>query len=301
MTRPPPVSTSDDESTPLAEGVVLQKAGDHAQAFRRFLEAAEDPDPRVAAEALRRQASIHRLRSKWTEAIAATRASAELARSHGLVDLEAEALNAEAIVYQVRGLFDDALPLLNRVLELVGATHPKIRGNALQNLGAIAAQQGDFPTARRHFLEAAAAFRKADYFWGEANVLNNFARAALDHGNFPLAADMLRNAHSAARRVGDKDLISLSLMNLAEATLGLGDARQAQEQAEEALMFFAAEDNAPRQIECLRILGDIFSAQGTLDAAISCWEQALQLATEHEATSELRKLGPRLAKVRNKA
>src|SRR5579884_3329875 len=99
MTRPHPVSTSDDDHSPLAEGVALQKAGDHAQAFRRFQDAAKDPDPRVAAEALRRQASIYRLRSKWIEAIAATRASADLARRHGLVDLEAEALNAEAIVY----------------------------------------------------------------------------------------------------------------------------------------------------------------------------------------------------------
>ena len=289
------MSTADDASSPLAEGVALQKAGNLGQALRRFLDAAVDPDPRVAAEAYRRQASIYRLSSKWPEAIAAARASAELARMHAQIDLEAEALNAEAIVYQVRGAFDDAVPLLNRVLELVGAAHPKIRGNALQNLGAIAAQQGDFPTARNRFLQAAEAFRKAEYTWGEANVLNNFARAALDFGNFTLAADMLRNAHGAARRVGDKDLISLSLMNLAEATLGLGNPAQAQEQAEEALMFFSAEENAPRRIECLRILGDVFKAQQMVEAANSCWQQALQLATEHEATSELRKLGLRLA------
>jgi tetratricopeptide (TPR) repeat protein len=288
------VTTTDDARAPLAEGVALQKAGNLGQALRRFIEAANDPDPRIAAEAFRRQASIHRLNSKWSEAIAATRASADLARGHALVDLEAEAVNAEAIVYQVRGAFDEAIPLLHRVLELVGSRHPKIRGNALQNLGAIAAQQGDFPTARSRFLEAAEAFRKAGYAWGEANVLNNFARAALDHGNFALAADMLRNAHGAARRVGDKDLISLSLMNLAEATLALGDPRQAQEQAEEALMFFSAADNAPRQIECLRILGDIFHAQGVRDASMSCWGQALQLATEHEVMSELTKLRQRL-------
>ena len=289
---------ADDGLRLLSEGVALQKAGDLGQALKRFEAAAKHSDPRVAAEAFRRQASIYRLRSKWPEALDATHASAELARKNGLVDYEAEALNAEAIVYQVRGAFAEAVPLLNRVLELVGTAHPKIRGNALQNLGAIAAQQGDFPTARSRFLEAAEAFRKAGYAWGEANVLNNFARAALDYGNFRLAADLLKNAHGAARRVGDKDLISLSLMNLAEATLGLGDAGQAREQAEEALMFFAAEDNAPRQIECLRILGDVFNAQKQVDAAISCWEQALQLATEHEATSELRKLEPRLANVR---
>ena len=284
----------EDAPDPLTEGVALQKAGMLPQALRRFIEAANDPDPRVAAEALRRQASIHRLNSRWTEAIAATRASADLARRHAQADLEAEALNAEAIVYQVRGAFDEAIPLLKRVLELVGAAYPKIRGNALQNLGAIAAQQGDFPAARSRFLEAAEAFRKAGYAWGEANVLNNFARAALDHGNFTLAADMLRNAHGAARRVGDKDLISLSLMNLAEATLALGDPHQAQQQAEEALMFFSAADNAPRQIECLRILGDIFNSQGTRDASHSCWEQALQLATEHEVVSEVEKLRQRL-------
>lgn len=288
------MSTADGAITPLAEGVALQKAGDLAGALRCFKQAAHDPDPRIASEALRRQASIHRLSSHWSDAVAATRASADLARQYGHVDLEAEALNAEAIVYQVRGAFDDALPLLERVLQLAGTAHPKIRGNALQNLGAIAAQKGDFPTARGRFLEAAEAFRKAGYDWGEANVLNNFGRAALDHGNFKLAAEMLRSAHGAARRVGDKDLISLSLMNMAEAALGLGDARQAQEQAEEAMMFFSAADNAPRQIECLRILGDVFHAQGVRDASVSCWEQALQLATEHESTSELRKLRERL-------
>ena len=289
------MSTADDATTPLAEGVALQKAGDLARALRCFKEAANDPDPRIASEALRRQASIHRLSSHWAEAVAATRAAADLARQHGHIDLEAEALNAEAIVYQVRGAFEDALPLLERVLQLAGTAHPKIRGNALQNLGAIAAQRGDFPTARGRFLEAAEAFRKAGYDWGEANVLNNFGRAALDHGNFKLAAEMLRSAHGAARRVGDKDLISLSLMNMAEAALGLGDPRQAQEQAEEAMMFFSAADNAPRQIECLRILGDVFHAQGARDASISCWQQALQLATEHESTSELRKLRERLS------
>lgn len=288
------MSTGEDEITPLAEGVALQKAGMLPQALKRFIEAAKDADPRVAAEAFRRQASIHRLNSRWPEAVAATRASADLARRHGHVDLEAEALNAEAIVYQVRGAFEEAVPLLQRVLELVEASYPKIRGNALQNLGAIAAQQGDFPTARNRFLEAAESFRKAGYAWGEANVLNNFARAALDHGNFALAGDMLRNAHGAARRVGDKDLISLSLMNMAEASLALGDPRQAQEQAEEALMFFSAADNAPRQVECLRILGDVFKAQGTLESAVSCWEQALQLATEHDSTTELQKLRSRL-------
>lgn len=290
------MSSTDEAVSPLAQGIALQKAGMLPDALRRFVEAAKDPEPRVAAEALRRQASIHRLNSRWTEAIAATRASADLARTHKLVDLEAEALNAEAIVYQVRGAFGEAMPLLDRVLVLAGTAHPKIRGNALQNLGAIAAQRGDFPTARNRFLEAAEAFRKAGYDWGEANVLNNFARAALDYGNFKLAADMLRNAHGAARRVGDKDLISLSLMNLAEATLGLGDPRQAQEQAEEALMFFSAADNAPRQVECLRILGDIFHAQSVADASLSCWQQALQLATEHDVTSELQKVRDRLAK-----
>ena len=153
------MSTAGGAVNPLAEGVALQKAGNLAQALRRFIEAADDPDPRVAAEALRRQASIHRLSSKWPEAIEATHASAELARKHGHVDLEAEALNAEAIVYQVRGAFQEAVPLLERVLELVGVSYPKIRGNALQNLGAIAAQHGDFPTARNRFLEAAEAFR----------------------------------------------------------------------------------------------------------------------------------------------
>lgn len=262
------------------------------------MRAAMASDAGVAAEAFRRQSSILRQRARWEDAIVAARSSGEVAERAGLTELVAEAVHAEATVHQARGAYEEAVPLFERVLSLPAP--PRVHASAHQNLGAIAAARGDFASARPRFHAAATGFRKAGYAFGEVTVYNNFGRAALDHGRFQLADDLLRQAAAAARDVADRDLVALVQMNQAEALLGLGRPSDAQPLVEEALEQFMAAGHVLRQIECLRVIGDIMRAQGDEASAVACYEHACQLAAENHAEAEVAKLRPRLSPPRTR-
>jgi hypothetical protein len=100
-------------------------------------------------------------------------------------------------------------------------------------------------------------FQRVGYHRGVAIAHNNYGRAALEHGNFKLAADLLAQAVASARRTDDSDLVALATMNHAEAIAGLGDLEPAESLASSALAHFTSTGNTWRRVECLRLLGDI--------------------------------------------
>jgi tetratricopeptide (TPR) repeat protein len=255
--------------------------------------AARAPEPAVVSEAFRRLSSVYRTRCDWDDALTAARRSAAIARQAGLDELFAEALNAEAAVHQSRGDFTRAVPLLEQILTLT--QDERVRGIALQNLGAIAAELGNLERAEERFLASYDAFQKAGYALGEAYALNNSGRAALDHGNVARADSLLQDALRAAMAVGDLDLLALARLNLAEARIRQREFAQADELASAALGYFVSVGNRWRQTECLRLLGDISDRQGQVDIATRCYQQGLKLAREIGAHREAAELTRRLA------
>jgi len=270
----------------LEQGIAHQTGGRLAEAlacYRLAAEAAQEPELRV--EALRLQAIVHHMRAEWDEALAAAGRAAAAARDAALPDQAAEALNVEAMVHQARGDFAVASELFEQILAV--RTSDRVRGAALQNLGSIAAQRGDFDTARQRFLASHQCFRRAGYLRGEAVVLNNFGRAAVDNGNPRVAADMLRQAVSAAKRLGDAELVAITTMNYAEALAGVRDHAQAFPLASAALEHFTAAGNSWRRVECLRLLGDIRRDRGEPAEADEDYRNALTVATSIGALAEI--------------
>lgn len=276
----------------IEEGLRLEKAGMLDRALAHYEAATEGSDPLTVATAWRRRASVMRTRCEWDGALAAARESAAVAERHGLHDAHAEALNAEAAVFQSQGDFVAAVPLLERALEMT--TAPRIRGVALQNLGGIAAEQGDLETAEHRFLESYRCFRDADYSWGQAFALNNYGRAAMDRGNLEIAERVLTQAVELARSVEDLDLSALATMNLAETMLAADDFDRAEEAASAALGYFDMVGNRWRRVECLRLLGDINRRHGDLEIAERCYTQGLALARELGVQLEIIRLEERL-------
>ena len=225
-------------------------------------------------------------------ALEAARRAARLAEDAGLREPYAEALNAEAIVHQTREDFAKAIPLLERMLEITADA--KGQGIALQNLGSIAAQQGDFARARRFFLRSHRCFEQAGYTHGVAFVLNNFGRAALDHANARVAIPMLEDALGAARRVGDHDLEAIVHRNLAEAAVAIDDRDGAHTHLEAAERTFAAAGNRARLVECLRLRGELAEREMGSDAAREQYRLAHALAAEVGALGEVARLLERL-------
>lgn len=291
--RPTPRNPEPSSRSLVDEGLRYEKGGSLARAAQRYEAALERcEDPALRAEALVRLSSVHRARCAWEQAIDAARRSAVAASAAGLGPAYAEALNAEAVVFQQRGDFDSAIPLLERVRSVT--TDERLQGLASQNLGAIAARRGDFDEAERRFLDSVAHFRKAEYDWGEAVALVNASAVALDQEKWLAARDTARAAQAAALRVGDQELLGVATLNVAEATAKLGDLATAEAQASEALGLFSIAENPLRKAECLRLLGDVAMARGMYEVARRCWERGLEMAEGAGAAPETAQLRERL-------
>ena len=247
------------------------------EALRTYVEAeSHATTPAEVSEALRHQADVLRVRCEWDDALLRAEAAERIARDANLPDHAAEAVNARAAIAQSRSEHDLAVTLYEEVLSITSS--PRIRGCALQNLGAIAAMSDDHDAAARYFEGSLACFRDDGYDRGVAIALNNLGRASLDRGDHARAEEVLGPAVTQARQIEDLELASVALVNYAEALLGRGEYAQGEEEASAALGFFKVSGNIWRQIECLRLLGDIRRAKGEIAVATRLYEQALILA-----------------------
>ena len=278
----------------LERAADFERKGDFPRARQECqdaLDAGCDGAHRV--EALLRLSTIHRHLCDWDAAVRCARESAQQARACQMPEALGEALNAEAAVYQARGDFTAASPLLQEILTVTDDC--RLRGIALQNLGAISAQNGDLGSAERYFAESYGAFMKCGFRRGEAFALNNYGRAALDRGNLPLAADVLNKAIQIAEQIEDGEMIALSSLNLADTMMRQGKSARAEDLASSALGYFKTVGNRWREIECLRLLGELNAGAGASPAARRCWEDGLRIANEIGAKLEARALELRLA------
>lgn len=282
---------------PYAEidvGLAHEKRGalDEAIAcYRAVVDAATD-DPRLRSEALRRQANAYRIRSEWDRATEFAHQAAEVALAAGLADQYANCLLSEGAIAQMRGDRDAAAALHQRALE--STQDPRVRGWALQNLGSLAAQRGEWEQARSLFKQSQQSFVSAGDFWGQSVAMNNYGRAALEHGNFRMAVELLENARGAAKRANDEDTVAVATANRAEAYAGLGELVKAREEALNALEFFSRVGNAARQVETLRLLGDIELKRGEPQMARRRWREGLALAEEIGNELEMGRLRERV-------
>jgi tetratricopeptide (TPR) repeat protein len=278
----------------LEQGLSHQTSGRLTQALECYRLASEGAaEPEVRVEALRQQAIVHHMRSEWQAALDAAERAAAAAHAAGLPNQAAAAYVVTGIVHQARGNFAQAVEIFEQIL--ASPASERVRGAVLQNLGSIAAQNGDFETARQRFLASHQCFKRTGDLRGEAAVLNNFGRAAVDNGNFRVAVDMLRQAVSAAKRLGNAEMMAITTMNHAEALAGLRELDQAGSLAGAALEHFVASGNSWRRVECLRLLGDIRRDRGELGEADRYYTDALAVATEIGAQAELEMLQRRRA------
>ena len=269
----------------IADGVRAERAGAMERALEAFQAAAERAqDSSTRAEALTHMADVLRARCQWEPAIETARTARRLAADAGLGEREAEAAIAEANVYLSRGDFDRAVPQFAAVA--AEATDPRIRGIALQNLGAVYAQSGDRASAERAFTQSLGNFEAAGYTRGEGIALNNLGRLALDNGDCRNARLILERALLLAREVEDSDLAALASVNLSWALCEDGDLDHSQDLAMAALGYYSDCANRWREIECFRLIGTINEKAEDYVNARRCYQLALSLAqaigSEHE-------------------
>jgi tetratricopeptide (TPR) repeat protein len=293
----PPGSDSLAARHEIDEGLRFEQHGVLDTALMHYERAARTSnDAALVSEAFRRQSSIHRTRCEWELAIASAERAILAAREARMEDLHSEALSALAAVHRSRGDLDDAEQMLQSALRL--AHDERVRGIILQNLGGVAAERHDLDTAQHKFVESYGCFRRSGYRRGEAFALNNYGRALLEGGNGAQAARVLEQAIAIARDVEDEELVALATLNVAETLYLCGDLTSAEGHVSAALGYFNHTQNAWRQIECLRLLGDITVKAQELATAVQCYVRGMQLALRIGARQELAVLADCLTKVR---
>jgi tetratricopeptide (TPR) repeat protein len=282
----------------IADGEGAERLGLLDHAITSFTRAARTKDEEIAAEALTRLGDALRSCAEWEKAIAAARAAQRMARAPGRELLLAHAIIAEGNVYMSRGDFGEAKALFEQVPEITADS--RIRALALQNIGAILAQQGQLGAAERAFLESYGHFQRAGYRRGEATALNNYGRVALDRGDVALAETVLEQAVAAAREAQHGELTALATLNLAEAKCRRGELATAHELASSSLGFFTSSGNRLRAVECLRLIGVVDEQSGDYEGASACFERALELARSVGAALETRTLGECVERLRRR-
>jgi tetratricopeptide (TPR) repeat protein len=277
---------SDDHSL-IADGVRAERAGALDRALDSYSAAASTTDdPAVRSEALTHLADVYRIRCDWDRALECARDAQAIASAAGLESQSVEAVNAEVNILITRGDFAAAVPKLEGVAR--SNVNPRLRGIALQNLGSIHAQSGQSGAAERSFRESLGCFQTAGYTRGQGIALNNLGRLALDRGDGAEARSLLEASLAAARAVEDADLGALASLNLASVLCASGEVDRAQDLAMAALGYFAECDNRYREIECLRLIGDINVRCEDIDNAARCYDLALKLSEQIGAEVEVR-------------
>ena len=278
-----------DPRAHIEEGLRFHKLGMLDRALQEYEASLEiSRDPAVSGEALVRQAHVYRSWCRWDAAVSSARRGVQIARAAGLDQVEADALNAEAIVHQEVGRFDEAVVLFERILSL--DIDERQRGIVYQNLGSIAAQRSDLARAEEYFRSSYRSFGRAGYRWGEAFALTNFAAATLLAGRFKEAEVIGGQAMHAAKKAGDLELLGIASQNTGEALAHLQEFARAEALLVEALGYFQMESNDLRRAQCMRVLGDVKLLSGDRDEARRLYAQALQLAESVQAEREVSRL-----------
>lgn len=284
-----------DRSHVLADGVRAERAGALDRAlflYQSVADAAVDAD--VKAEALTRQADVLRARCEWQSALDAARTAQAVAESTSppLLERLAEAVNAEANVLLCTGDFVAAAAKYELIAAKAGDA--RLRGIALQNLGSVYAQCGQPRAAERAFTESLEQFQVCGYRRGQAIALNNLGRLALDSQECGRARPLLSQALTIARDEEDHDLSALASVNLAAALCEEGQLDRAQDLAMAALGYFSDCANRWREVECLRLIGDINAKCEDRENAARCYQLALSLAEQIGSEPEMQLTRERL-------
>ena len=281
-------------ATLLADGIRYERGG-VVQRARECFEAVTrsgDEHPEAAAEAWWRLANLHRLHSSWEDALAAARKAVEIAHAHGFANTEADALNIEGAVWSLRGEFDKAHELYTRVLAL--ASTQGTRAKALQNIGTVAAEQGDLDEGERLFSESREAYRAAGDARGEANSLLNIGSLQLDRGFPELANTTLEDAVAAARHTGDLEMHAVAMLKHGIALSELGRSSEAEERITTAYGQFTIADIPVQRVRCLMQLATLAAKRGEAGAARVCLVHARDVASSAGLPRELKTIDEQL-------
>jgi len=183
-------------------------------------------------------------------------------------ELRANALNMLGILAGEQGEFDDARVRFKAALEDAHAVgSTRVISSALVNLGNLAFFGGELDAARDLYKESIEYFASLDDIRGQALAKENVGLMALTADDVPEAVTWLTAALELAREVGDDREIGAASRSLAAAMIELGDSEQAESLLAESLAL-ARELGEPHGIAvCLDTFAGLAATAGEVERA----------------------------------
>jgi predicted ATPase/DNA-binding SARP family transcriptional activator len=116
--------------------------------------------------------------------------------------------------WRIHGHLADGRRMLEAALAREASVAPELRVKALNGLGTLAGEQGDFPAATQAFEESLGLARSLGAADGIANAITNLANIDLFQGNYDAAQAKLDESVRLWRELGETRSLAITLENL---------------------------------------------------------------------------------------
>jgi class 3 adenylate cyclase/Tfp pilus assembly protein PilF len=209
------------------------------------------------------------------------------AKSKGLKQQMANALNTLGISFAIRGGYPQALNYYQRslkVYEEIG--NKKGIASSLNNIGNIYKKQGDYPQALNYYQKSLKITEEIRDKKGIAGALNNIGVIYVDQGDYLQALNYYQRSLKVDEEIGGKRGIAQTLNNIGIIYAEQGDYPQALNYYQRSLRITEEYGNKSGIANTLNSIGRIYAKQGENKLAIGQCQQALTLSEEIGAVAE---------------
>jgi putative nucleotidyltransferase with HDIG domain len=275
----------------------VERRGRVSEAIRHYemaIAAAERlGEESVLAEALRHLAVARYQQGDSARARQECRRSYALARAVGDPLLAAHALNTLGGLDLSTGCLEEAHGAFVRALELASDCGA-LRARVEQNLGILANIQGDLDEAMARYRRSLDAYQASNDEHGCAIAYHNLGMVSSDQSLWSEADRCFQKSQVLASRAGDRFLVGLCHVHMAEVDVARQRFDNAHRAAEEALHLFTELGVTNGKSDAHRVLGMVYRDTGRPTQSESRFRTAIELAAssnsvlaEAEASREM--------------
>jgi tetratricopeptide (TPR) repeat protein len=192
-----------------------QQLGDYGAAIERLARIPDSPDVAVGIARLRGRIALENGRPQ--------EAADQLARAEVAGAIDGTASWPLTIALCELGRFDEARARASQQLAAAGSDEPRLRLDALANLGAVLLHEGDVERADEVLEQARTLAQSLGDVMRLAHVTGDLAGARFMAGRLAEAASLLDEATGLAHGLGARRVVAMTLGNLSQIRLAAGD------------------------------------------------------------------------------
>lgn len=182
--------------------------------------------------------------------------------------------------WAMRGDLHEGRARLQNALLRSPDSRSRFRAKALNGLGVLLLQQGDYQQARENIEEALLIRKALQDDWGVADSLNNLGHVYRGRGDHAEAEKYYRESLSVCQQIDDQWGIAATLSNLGMLARNQGRNAEALRHFEQSLSLFRALGDQTHVAAVSTNLAVVLKDQGHLDQARTFHQESLKLYRE---------------------